>query len=74
MTATTRLIRPKTGLTVRDPIDGSPLPAHGRGVVWSSFWQRRFDDGDVVETDQKAIDAAEKRAAAAAQPVSEKDA
>jgi hypothetical protein len=58
-----RYYRPRPGLVVRDPIDGTPLPAHGKGLVWSSFWQRRLDDGDLEETNQKAVEAAEKKAA-----------
>lgn len=69
---TVRYFRPKAGRVVRDPIDGSPLPAHGKGLVWSSFWQRRFDDGDIEETDQKTVEAAERKAVAAEKPQAEK--
>lgn len=32
---------------VRDPRDGKPLPAEGREVPLTAFWQRRLRDGDV---------------------------
>lgn len=65
---TTRFIRPRAaGAIIRDPATGQPIPAHGASVAWSSFWQRRWDDGDLEETTEKAIAAAEKKAADAAQ-------
>ncbi|MGE4323989.1 MAG: DUF2635 domain-containing protein [Sphingobium sp.] len=67
MTATPlRWIRPKPGLVVRDPADAAPLPGQGKGVEWSGYWQRRLDDGDIAETDQKAVEAAERKAATVA--------
>ncbi len=57
-----RWVKPKSGLVVRDPFKGDPLPAHGAGVLWSSYWQRRLDDGDLIETDQKSIEAGERKA------------
>lgn len=59
-----RYFRPKAGLQVRDPDDGGkPLPAEGKGLTWSSYWQRRLDDGDIEETDLKTISAAQAKAA-----------
>lgn len=64
MTDTLRYYRPKPGLQVRDPDSGgAPLPAEGKGLTWSSFWQRRLDDGDIEPTDKKAIAAAQNGAA-----------
>ena len=63
MSAQLRYYRPKAGRVVRDPADGSPLPVQGKGLLWSSYWQRRLDDGDLEETTQKAVEAADKKAA-----------
>ena len=62
MSSPLRFYRPAAGRLIRDPDDGLPLPAHGKGIAWSSFWQRRLDDGDREETTQKAVEAAEKKA------------
>ncbi len=32
---------------VRDPNDGTPLPAEGRDLPLTTFWRRRLRDGDV---------------------------
>lgn len=65
MTAQLRYYRPKAGLQVRDPDDsGRPLPAEGKGLTWSSYWERRLADGDIEPTDAKAIAAAQAKAAA----------
>lgn len=32
---------------VRDPNDGTPLPAGGRDLPLTTFWRRRLRDGDV---------------------------
>ena len=60
-------IKPAPGLSVRDPEapDRAPIPAHGKGVLRSTFWVRRLADGDVVETTEAAIAAATKKTAAA---------
>jgi len=64
MTDPLRYYRPKPGLQVRDPDNGgAPLAAEVKGLAWSSFWQRRLDDGDIEPTDQKAIAAAQNRGA-----------
>lgn len=46
-----RTIKPADGLLVRCPDNGRPLAAKGEPVVWSAYWQRRFNDGDVVEVE-----------------------
>lgn len=43
-----RTIGPAEGLLVRHPGSGRPLAAKGEAVEWSAYWQRRFNDGDVV--------------------------
>jgi hypothetical protein len=65
--ATLRWIKPKPGLVVRDPATGQPIPPHGKGVVWSSFWERRALDQDIVQTDQKSVEAGDAKAATADQ-------
>lgn len=60
-------VKPAAGGLVRDPADGNaPLPAHGKGVEKSVFWDRRLRDGDVELTDEKAVAAAEAEIAAKA--------
>lgn len=36
----------RPGLLVRKP-EGGHLAADGETVTWSTYWQRRLDDGDV---------------------------
>lgn len=56
----TRFIKPAKGMTVLDPERGNAvMPAHGRGVVWNSQWQRLLDEGEIEETTEKAVLAAE---------------
>ncbi|MEO7691288.1 MAG: DUF2635 domain-containing protein [Sphingomonas sp.] len=50
-----RFIKPKEGLTVRDPETNRRLPEHGKGIAWNSFWQRRLDDSDVEYTTEEAV-------------------
>lgn len=45
----TKFLVPKPGLTVRDPKSLEPLPVEGREVEMTTFWKRRFNDGDVTE-------------------------
>lgn len=45
----TMTIKPAPGLRVRTP-DGGLLPESGATVERSSYWIRRLDDGDVIET------------------------
>jgi len=42
-------LKPATGRTVPDPARGDTLPAQGRAVEPSQYWQRRLIDGDVTE-------------------------
>ena len=42
-------VKPCEGRTVPDPDRGDILPADGREVAPSQYWQRRVKDGDVVE-------------------------
>lgn len=58
--STRRFIKPKDGLTVRDPENQRALPPHGKGVAWNSFWQRRLDDQDVELTTEAEILAGDK--------------
>ena len=44
---TTFFIRPKLGLTLRDPATDTLLPAGGAVMPRSAFWLRRQKDGDV---------------------------
>ncbi|MEO6217762.1 MAG: DUF2635 domain-containing protein [Sphingomonas sp.] len=60
-TAGRRFIKPRGGLTVPDPYQAQkPLPPHGKGVAWDSHWQRRLNDGDVVETTEEEVLAGDK--------------
>ncbi|KEA54674.1 MULTISPECIES: DUF2635 domain-containing protein [Mangrovibacter] len=45
-------VKPKDGLSVRDPVKGSPLPAEGAEVPNTIFWRRRLSDGDVSITEK----------------------
>ena len=42
-------LKPKAGLNVPDPARGDSLPAEGREVELTQYWQRRLNDGDVSE-------------------------
>lgn len=68
MTPDTRYIRPAPGKTIIDPATQEPLPAHGCAIAWGSFWQRRFDQGDVAMTTAEEIAAAEEALEAATTP------
>lgn len=67
-----RFIKPKDGLTVRDPETGVALPPHGKGVAWNSHWQRRLDQEDVEPTTEKAVIDGEKKAEAMANGAADK--
>jgi hypothetical protein len=41
------LVKPVEGLRVRQP-NGQLLPAEGKAVNHSIYWQRRINEGDVV--------------------------
>jgi len=44
-------VTPKEGFVVRDPsADGAPLPAAGKDVAWSSYWERRKKEGSISVT------------------------
>ena len=61
-----RFIKPSPGMAVRLPdSDATPLPTYGKGVLWSSYWQRRLDQGDIVLITEKAVAEGEKAAIAA---------
>lgn len=47
-------VKPNNGLSVRDPVKGSPLPEGGAEVPDNTFWQRRLRDGDVVKAEPQA--------------------
>ena len=65
MEKTMLYLKPKDGLTVRDPRDGNkPLPEYGKAVESTSYWRRRRNDGDVENTTAAAI----KKGASAAKP------
>jgi len=53
-----RFYKPAEGRDVRDE-HGRPLPACGKGLTWSGYWQRRLDDDDIVPTTREAVEAAE---------------
>lgn len=42
-------VKPAPGRTVPDPDRGDTLPPEGRDVEPTQYWQRRVNDGDVVE-------------------------
>lgn len=47
-------VKPKEGLQVPDPDRGDALPANGREVQLTQYWQRRISDGDVTEAEAPA--------------------
>lgn len=51
-------LKPAQGRTAADPERGDNLPAEGREVELTQYWQRRIADGDVVEG-QPSNDAAD---------------
>jgi len=42
-------VKPVAGRKVPDPVRGDLLPAEGREVEPQQYWDRRIDDGDVIE-------------------------
>jgi hypothetical protein len=44
-------VKPKPGLTVRDPDTRAALPPEGREVQPTTWWLRRVKSGDVVITE-----------------------
>jgi hypothetical protein len=49
-------IKPVPGRQVPDPDRSDILPSEGREVVLHQYWQRRLNDGDVVEPTQRGAD------------------
>lgn len=47
-------VKPIEGRQVPDPDRGDTLPAEGREVLPTQYWQRRVNDGDVVEASPAA--------------------
>lgn len=45
-------IRPKAGMTVRDPHTKQPLPPEGAEVAEDTYWLRRLRSGDVERMDE----------------------
>lgn len=43
-------LKPVSGRQVPDPDRGDLLPVEGREVVDQQYWQRRLNDGDVIES------------------------
>lgn len=52
-------LKPKEGLTLRKP-DGSKLAAEGERVPRTSFWLKRFADGDVLTVEEAQAAQADK--------------
>ena len=48
-----RWIKPAGAQAIRHP-GGKPLAQKGERVTWSTYWQRRLNDGDVVAADAPA--------------------
>lgn len=48
-------LKPNAGLNVPDPARGDSLPAEGRKVELTQYWQRRLNDGDVSEAAAPAV-------------------
>lgn len=42
-------LKPVPGRAVPDPARGDTLPPEGREVEPTQYWQRRINDGDVIE-------------------------
>ena len=55
-------LKPMAGRDSPDPAKGGALlPAEGDSVPLNAYWQRRINDGDVVEAEpEKAVKAAPK--------------
>lgn len=50
-------VKPTAGRQVPDPDRGDTLPADGREVEPTQYWQRRVNDGDVVEASPQPVPA-----------------
>lgn len=53
----TKKLKPAEGRRVRKP-DGRLLADRGEDIAIDAFWQRRLEDGDVVEVEARAAPAA----------------
>lgn len=51
-------VKPIEGRRVPDPARGDTLPPEGREVACTQYWQRRLNDGDVVEAQPSTTPAA----------------
>lgn len=61
-------LKPAEGRTVRSPQHGGqPLDRAGRWLDPSAYWQRRLDDGDVVDDTKAQIEREAEAATAAAE-------
>ncbi|WPU24999.1 DUF2635 domain-containing protein [Cedecea neteri] len=56
-------VKPKDGVSVRNPVKGSPLPQSGAEVPDNTFWRRRLSDGDVSIVKQAAAGTSTEKAA-----------
>lgn len=45
---------PASGRVVPDPEAGDLLPAEGREVQFNAWWQRRYNDGDVITATEQS--------------------
>lgn len=64
-----RFIKPaQAGLVVRRPENGKPLPEEGASVEWSAHWQRRLDDGSVIEAEAPKAATEQPKPVAATEP------
>ena len=57
-------VTPKKGLVVVDPADMQDVPADGKKVTNSQYWQRRKRDGDVTISKPAAAKSAPAKAPA----------
>ncbi|MBA4358044.1 MAG: hypothetical protein C0405_10010 [Desulfovibrio sp.] len=44
-----KVLIPRPGLVVRDPVTMAPLPPEGAAKPMNTYWRRRLRDGDVGE-------------------------
>lgn len=47
-------LKPAPGRAADDPARGDTLPPEGREVELTQYWQRRINDGDVIEASPAA--------------------
>jgi hypothetical protein len=56
-----KFVKPREGLTVRDPVNKAIIPAEGCNVPWigpdGRYWRRRVNCGDVIliEVEEKPV-------------------